>query len=120
PSPSIRPGPDRPASRRAGPSSGLSADDQVREITQSLRTRAEGFECGVRLLQFGFGHALRFGQAVDGGKGDLLLLGILASGLAEGFRRLFDVEYIVEHLEWQPDVLAVRGESGELRGGGAC
>src|SRR5262249_59673551 len=55
-------------------------------------------------------------QGVDGGKGDLTLLDILAGGLAEGFRRLFDVEYVVDHLECQPDVLAVRGESGELGG----
>ena len=44
----------------------------------------------------------------------IFLRGVLARGLAERFRRLFDIENVVDDLEREADVLAEAGERGKL------
>ena len=62
------------------------------------------------------GHLARALDAVDRRKRDLLLPGILAGRLTQGFRGLLDVEHVVDNLEGQSDVLAKACEGGELLG----
>src|ERR1039458_10052591 len=85
---------------------------------QSRGAVAEGVEDLVGSNAFLFGHAAGIFQTVDGGESDLVLRGVLAGGLAEGFGRFFDVEDVVTNLEGEADVLAVAGERGVLLIGG--
>src|SRR5580765_3465837 len=61
---------------------------------------------------FLFGHAARLRQTVNGGKGDLVLLRVLAGGLPKRLGRLFNIENVVDYLERQSDVFAVTGKRG--------
>ena len=68
----------------------------------------------MRGQTFLFGHGARTLQAVNRGKRDFLLLGVLAGGFPESFGRLLDVEHVIHNLERQADMLAEAGERGEL------
>ncbi len=94
-------------------------DDEVGQLLQASGPAAEEPERGVRGRPLALSHAARFLDAVDRGKGDLVLGGVLAGGLAQRLGRFLDVEQIVHDLEGESYVLAITGKRVELRFRGA-
>ena len=86
---------------------------------EALRARAERGQSVVCQAAFELGHAAGFHDAVDRGEGDLVLLGVLAGGFAEGGGRFFNVQDVVDDLEGEAYVVAVARERVELGGGSA-
>ena len=85
-------------------------DDQVGELVQALRARAERVQGVVRPAALNFGHAPRFADAVYRRESDLVLLSVFAGGLAQRLGGLLDVEDVVHNLKSQADVLPIAGE----------
>src|ERR1017187_5713461 len=97
------------------PRSRFAPYNQIGQFVKPLSALAERLQHLVGALALRFRHAAGGLQAVDRRKSNLVLLRVLAGGLAERLGRLFDVQDIVHNLEGQADVLAITGKRGILR-----
>ena len=86
-----------------------------RRAARAPKTARDSMGAGA----LGRGHAARFREAVDSREGDLVLLGVLARGLAQGFGGLLHVQNVIDDLESQAHVLSVAGKRVVLLGSGA-
>ena len=70
--------------------------------------RAKHLQRIVGFQAFGSRHLPRSIHAIDGRERDLLLLRILARGLAQRLGRLLYIQNVIDNLKRQPDMFAVQ------------
>src|SRR5690606_1776617 len=88
-------------------------NDEVGELAQPCGRVAERCQRFVRLMQQAVGERARFAHAQQGDVGRLVVLGILAGGLAQCGSVGLRVEEVVDDLEQQADELAVAVQAVE-------
>src|SRR4051794_31636650 len=99
----------------------VARDDAVGELAELLGIGdAAAVERGVSGATERFGMRVRGVEAEDGDVSRLVVLVVLAGGLAERRRRLRDVEDVVDDLEREADGIAILAERLPLVGAGAA
>ena len=98
----------------------LSCEEVVGELAESRGLHAEWLERLVRGCSEATGFLARRVEADEGRIGDFLRGHVLACALAELFARLRDVEYVVNDLEGETQVVSEPCECGDLFGCGVC
>src|SRR5579863_5434210 len=110
---SVRPRSTTRTSRRLRVS-GTPMHDEIRDLAQALSAFVERPQSQVRGQALFFGHLAGPLQAVDRGKRDFVLFGVLSRSFSEGFGRLLHIQNVVDNLKRQADVFPVTGQCAEL------